>query len=95
MATYTIREGQNPFDIAIQLYGDAQYIVKICIDNNLSLTADLVGFQLINYDDTILKQTNSTVYLALNGISIVSSDSNSGDDLVDHNASDYTSEEHN
>nr|GFD52362.1 hypothetical protein [Tanacetum cinerariifolium] len=71
MAIYKVREGQNLFDLAVQLYGDAQSILQICVDNELSLTADIAGNDLITYDDNILRQTNATLYLALNSVDIV------------------------
>jgi hypothetical protein len=96
MNTYLVREGQNLFDVAVQLYGDAQYILQVCIDNGLSLDDDLYGFQPIVYDDTVFKLSNSTVYLALNGVSIVSSDlEDDNDAMVDHNEADYNYNDHN
>jgi len=41
---------QTLFDLAIQLYGDISYAVKIASDNNLPLTAQTSTGQEIVYD---------------------------------------------
>jgi replicative DNA helicase len=96
MAIYYTRDQQNLFDVALQLYGDSQYILQVCLDNDLSLSTELVAFQPIQYDDTVFKQTNSTIYLALNNNAIVSADLDPDTNaMLDHNPEDYDAHDHN
>jgi hypothetical protein len=49
---YAVKNGQGIYDVAVLLYGDAQYSVKLCNDNGLTITDSIVGLTLI-YDETI------------------------------------------
>jgi hypothetical protein len=49
---YVVKAGQGIYDVAVQLYGDAQYSVKLCTDNNLTITDSIDGLTL-TFDDTI------------------------------------------
>ena len=49
---YVVKNGQGIYDVAVLLYGDAQYSVKLCTDNNLTITDSIEGLTL-TFDDTI------------------------------------------
>jgi hypothetical protein len=51
---YVVKQGQVIYDVAVQLYGDAQYSVKLCTDNNISITDTIDGLTL-TYDEFIKK----------------------------------------
>jgi hypothetical protein len=51
---YVVKQGQVIYDVAVQLYGDAQYSVKLCTDNNISITDAIEGLTL-TYDEFIKK----------------------------------------
>jgi hypothetical protein len=51
---YVVKQGQVIYDVAVQLYGDAQYSVKLCTDNNISITDTIEGLTL-TYDEFIKK----------------------------------------
>ena len=49
---YAVKNGQGIYDVAVLLYGDAQYSVKLCNDNGLTITDSIEGLTL-TYDETI------------------------------------------
>jgi len=49
---YVVKNGQGIYDVAVLLYGDAQYSVKLCTDNDLTIT-DLIDGLTLTFDDTI------------------------------------------
>jgi hypothetical protein len=49
---YVVKAGQGIYDVAVLLYGDAQYSVKLCTDNDLTITDSIEGLTL-TFDDTI------------------------------------------
>jgi hypothetical protein len=51
---YVVKNGQVIYDVAVQLYGDAQYSVKLCTDNNITITDSIEGLTL-TYDEFIKK----------------------------------------
>ena len=51
---YVVKQGQVIYDVAVQLYGDAQYSVKLCTDNNITITDSIDGLTL-TYDEFIKK----------------------------------------
>jgi hypothetical protein len=51
---YVVKQGQVIYDVAVQLYGDAQYSVKLCTDNNITITDSIEGLTL-TYDEFIKK----------------------------------------
>ena len=55
---YVVKAGQGIYDVAIQLYGDAQYSVKLCTDNDLTITDSIEGLTL-TYDETIRRNVVS------------------------------------
>jgi hypothetical protein len=52
---YVVKDGLSIYDVAVLLYGDAQYSVKLCTDNGITITDSIVGLSL-TYDDTIIGQ---------------------------------------
>jgi hypothetical protein len=55
---YVVKAGQGIYDVAIQLYGDAQYSVKLCTDNDLTIT-DIIEGLTLTYDDTVRRNVVS------------------------------------
>jgi len=51
---YVVKQGQVIYDVAVQLYGDAQYSVKLCTDNNITITDSIEGLTL-TYDEFVKK----------------------------------------
>ena len=51
---YVVKQGQVIYDVVVQLYGDAQYSVKLCTDNNITITDSIDGLTL-TYDEFIKK----------------------------------------
>jgi hypothetical protein len=51
---YVVKQGQVIYDVAVQLYGDAQYSVKLCKDNNITITDSIEGLTL-TYNEFIKK----------------------------------------
>ena len=51
---YVVKQGQVIYDVAVQLYGDAQYSVKLCTDNNITIT-DSIDNLTLTYDEFIKK----------------------------------------
>jgi hypothetical protein len=49
---YAVKQGQDIYAVAVQLYGDPQYAIKLCNDNGLTITDSIEGLTLI-YDDNI------------------------------------------
>ena len=49
---YVVKNGEDIYSLAIQLYGDVEYCVKLASENNLSFNTDLTGVVVI-YDETI------------------------------------------
>lgn len=50
--TWTTSQNTTIYDLALQLYGDASYAVKICNDNGLNLMDVLPQGIQIQYDTT-------------------------------------------
>ena len=68
MAEWKTSSNQTVYDLAIQLYGDITFAVKILIDNNLnwnyqSQTNDIIIYDSNNQDVSLQRQLlqNSTV----------------------------------
>jgi hypothetical protein len=55
---YEVKNGQGIYDVAIIVYGDAQYSVKLCNDNDLTITDSIEGLTL-TFDDTIKRNVVS------------------------------------
>ena len=58
---YEVKYGQSIYDVAVLLYGDAQFSVKLCSDNSIDINANIYGLSL-TYDENIKAQqiTNNT-----------------------------------
>ena len=52
---YEVKYGQSIYDVAVLLYGDAQFSVKLCIDNSIDINTDIYGLSL-TYDENIKAQ---------------------------------------
>lgn len=55
---YVVKNGQGIYDVAVLLYGDAQYSVKLCVDNDITITDSIEGLTL-TYDDKIKREVVS------------------------------------
>ncbi len=55
---YEVKNGQGIYDVAVLLYGDAQYSVKLCTDNDLTITDSTEGITL-TYDPTIKRTVDA------------------------------------
>lgn len=55
---YAVKNGQGIYDVAVLLYGDAQYSVKICTDNDLTITDSIDGLTL-TYNPTIKRTVDA------------------------------------
>lgn len=49
---YAVKQGQDIYAVAVQLYGDAQYAIKLCNDNGLTITDSIEGLTL-TYDENL------------------------------------------
>lgn len=49
---YAVKKGQDIYAVAVQLYGDAQYAIKLCNDNGLTITDSIEGLTL-TYDENL------------------------------------------
>ena len=63
---YAVKNGQGIYDVAIIVYGDAQYSVKLCSDNDLTITDSIEGLTLTfdpsikrNVDAAAIRQQNT------------------------------------
>ena len=75
MAIYKSREGQNIFDLSLQLYGTANRVIDIFLDNPFmqSLNDDIKSGSSIEYT---LEQNETRQYLIDNKIDIATNDTN-------------------
>lgn len=72
MATYTVKPGQNVFDISLQLYGTIEGIFDLLITNTwLNMNTDLETGQELEYHENFV--LNSTIVNGLSEDSIVPS----------------------
>ena len=94
MKTYTIHQGQSLIDIALELYGAAEMVVQLAVDNGLSLDADLAGTQILSYDDAITATVDTATYFRLNNLHVVTTGTGDESSLYEHNASEYGGAEH-
>lgn len=69
-AVYNVRENQSLIDVAMQVYGTTDYLVKLCQNNALTLDSDLVSNQAIIYDAALSQQSTLPNYLKLNSLFI-------------------------
>ena len=52
---YVVKSGLSIYDIAVLLYGDAQLSIKLCNDNNITITDNIDGLTL-TYNENIKAQ---------------------------------------
>lgn len=98
---YTIKEGQTLMDVALQLYGTVDYLVKLCVDNNVGLNDDLTGGTELAYDVDLFSLSPISNKLQLNNVFIATA----GEllvnirpllaSLLEHSPSEYSAPEHN
>ncbi len=55
---YVVKNGQNIYDVAVIVYGDAQYSVKLATDNGLTITDSIEGLTL-TYDPAIKRAVDA------------------------------------
>ena len=91
---YNVNEGQSLIDIACEIYGDAEMVVKLAQDNDLSLTNDLNGNMLLAYDETITAGIDTSTYFRLNSLNVITTDLEPYD-LIEHSIEEHTAQEHN
>ncbi len=68
MTTYLALENQSVYDLALQLYGDVDGAVKLCVDNNLALDADVEAGTPIVYDETLVYDRDTLSEIARTGL---------------------------
>ena len=44
---YEVKQGQTIYDVAVLLYGDSQYAVKLAVDNGIDITDNIAGLTLV------------------------------------------------
>lgn len=52
---YVVKDGLSIYDVAVLLYGDAQYSVRLCTDNGITITESIVGLTF-TYDENVKGQ---------------------------------------
>lgn len=66
MPNYTVLSNQSLLDISVMLYGEPQFCFELALKNGLSLDADLLPGQVLQYDaipnenERILQYLNRT-----------------------------------
>lgn len=69
MAQYQVKNNQNIFDIAIQLYGSIEGIYDLLISNEwLSMTTELKGGMLLEYHDYYITNEGIQSQIAYSGL---------------------------
>lgn len=69
---YTIQPGQNLIDIAMQEYGSAEAVIKICQDNNISVGAVVEPGTVIELDTTKQENKKLVAYYKSKNITVAS-----------------------
>lgn len=98
---YTVKEGQTLLDITLQVYGSIDYLVKLCLENNIDINSNLEGGTILVIDDNLFALSPISNQLNLSNIFI-----NTGGELLEntqpalavmleHNEEEYTNKEHN
>jgi hypothetical protein len=70
MATYKAKEYQSLLDVALQVYGSTGQMVKLCIENGLTLDDTLTAGQELTYGGAITTLSPLPDYLRLNNVFI-------------------------
>lgn len=55
---YVVKNGQDIYQVAVIVYGDAQYSVRLCTDNGITITDSIEGLSLI-YDPAIKRAVDA------------------------------------
>ena len=98
---YTIRENQSILDIALQLYGDVSYMVKLCVDNDLDINDELVTGSNLLIDDIISNEATLPTTYKLRDLIVTTDGSVEYDtvaanaNMLEHSPEEYTENEHN
>lgn len=78
MKEYTVRHGQNIYDVALQLYGSIEGVFDILVNNDLSLNSELKPGDIIRYDESF--RINSGIIKTLEDNEVIPAN---GDDVYD------------
>jgi hypothetical protein len=70
MKTYTVRQGQDLLDVAIQLYGDMAGVLRLIKDNGLPFTPELAVGQELLYDPNAARNPDVVAHFAERNIII-------------------------
>jgi hypothetical protein len=62
---YEVKQNEDIYDVTVKLYGSVSYCVKLCEDNDISLTDDIQHLTLV-YDESVKSKVN--VEFRLNSI---------------------------
>jgi hypothetical protein len=101
MNPYVVKENQTLLDIALQVYGSCDYVVKLCVDNQLSLNDDLRGGTVVLYDVELFKLSPISNKLLLNelylntGGELLESTEPAVEQMLEHSEAEHTITEHN
>lgn len=101
MNTYTIKEGQTLLDVALQVYGSVDYLVKLCYDNTIELNEDLAGGTKLLYDVELFNLSPISNKLQLNSVFIATAGALIANTqpllipLLEHSTEEHTPTEHN
>lgn len=68
MKEYTVRHGQNIYDIALQLYGSIEGIFDILVNNGIGMNDTLKPGDVIKYDEDFRINPGIIKYIEDNGI---------------------------
>jgi hypothetical protein len=69
---YIVQPGQNLIDIAMQLYGSAESVFSLCIDNNIDIDNSIVPGQVLIIDSDKIVDKKLVEYYAQKNITLAS-----------------------
>jgi hypothetical protein len=64
MFSITVQEGQTIYDIAIQEYGCAEAVSLLTADNNIGLSTEFEGGEILSIRDAIPEINNNNIAIA-------------------------------
>lgn len=79
---YTAKANQSALDIALQLYGNLDSLVKICLQNGFTLSQAIPTDALL-FDTARQTESTAAAYLALNGRAVVTWGGMAGADVAE------------
>lgn len=94
MLTYTTKQNQTLLDIAVQLYGGVEHVVKLVLDNELDINEDLVGGTQLLYDEDLFNLSDVSDQFQLNQVFIATSGLYADSTQLEPNLLEYSEEEH-